>query len=224
MLYIITGTSHGLGYEIAKLLVAGNSVIGISRSLGQASTLDKSNFLWVKADLSDGEGALKEILTEQVIPSINGRDFMIVANAAEFYVGEERPPHDVEERILRVNYLMHKVLIEYLKRFSVRRIFIVNSIAGLRGQLNQDEYCASKHALQGYSRSLIKRAKNSDFDVMIINPGGIRTSLWEKWVNESSDGFIPVENLASLIKFMLLLPGRVFVEQFTILPPEDISL
>ena len=65
-MYIVTGCSSGLGYEISKKLVKrGDSVIGISRNLGKAKSLENiSNFSFISIDLSvlDELDALSNVL------------------------------------------------------------------------------------------------------------------------------------------------------------------
>ena len=53
--YLITGTSSGLGYELAKnLLFKSHNVIGISRNVGKSKNFKNyKNFKFYEADLSD---------------------------------------------------------------------------------------------------------------------------------------------------------------------------
>ncbi len=68
--FLITGTSSGLGYELAKkLLINEQKVIGISRSIGKSKDFKKNkNFKLYKYDLSNIYGIpklVKKITTEK---------------------------------------------------------------------------------------------------------------------------------------------------------------
>ena len=105
---------------------------------------------------------------------------------------------------------------------KLKRIFILNSISGLIGEASQHEYVASKHALMGFTRSLIKESKNSKYDVMCINPGGINTELWDDYPDVDTDTFIEPKELARIIVSLLMIKQRLFIENMIILPPEDV--
>ena len=74
----------------------------------------------------------------------------------------------------------------------------------------------------GYVRSLMKSAKNSKYDVMCINPGGIQTELWSGYDNINSADFLKPETIASICDLLISIPQRCFIESMPILPPSDL--
>ena len=61
--FLITGTSKGLGFELAKnLILKSKKVVGLSRTKGKAAFFNSySNFSYYKCDLSDVSSIYKTI-------------------------------------------------------------------------------------------------------------------------------------------------------------------
>jgi NADP-dependent 3-hydroxy acid dehydrogenase YdfG len=53
----------------------------------------------------------------------------------------------------------------------------VSSIFGLMGFPAQSMYCASKHAVRGYTESLRHELRETDIRVCTVHPGGIKTNI-----------------------------------------------
>lgn len=53
----------------------------------------------------------------------------------------------------------------------------VSSIFGLIGWPAQSMYCASKHAVRGYTESLRHELRDTDIRVCTVHPGGIKTNI-----------------------------------------------
>ena len=192
MIYVITGTSSGLGYNIAERLIKKGQVIGVSRTIGKSLKLKSFGpFTHVVSDLSKlTRNKASNKLIEKLQSIIKNEPFVLVLNAAAFYYSGNRITDSKLNDLFNINVLSSMILVDGLEKLNLKRIFVVNSVSGLIGQSNQHEYCASKHALMGYVRSLIKSAKNSKYDVMCINPGGIQTELWSVYDNiNSSDRY-----------------------------------
>ena len=181
----------------------------------KASVLSNNpSFSYIPFDLSAlNSSDVSSSLTPLLCESLGSNEFTLVFNAAEFYSGSQRLKIDQIGSMFNVNLFSIMQLVDQLKHLNLRRILFINSVSGLVGQDNQHEYSASKHALMGYSRSLMKEAKNAQFDVMTINPGGIATELWSK--NDygvDTSRFMDPSSIASLCIHLLSLPPRVFVE------------
>lgn len=223
MKYIITGTSSGLGYFICKKLLAHGEVAGISRRIKSSSELENYKYHHIKFDLSKSNSTLElPILINKLINFINNDNFMLILNASIFYLGDKRLDNDQCRNMFEVNLFSIMNLVNSLKLPNLRRIFIINSISGLIGQKNQHEYTASKHAVMGFARSLAKEAKNSTYDIITINPGGMKTELWQNFKSVDDRDFLSPEIVADICVSLLLVPERIFIEQMTILPASDL--
>lgn len=224
MKYVITGTSSGLGFELASQLINRNNIIGISRKVGKFDKFSQlKNFNFIPFNLSFIENKIKySNFKKKLINEINSDNFILVINAAQFYSGKIRLSVSKTKDMFNINLFSIMDLINSLRNLNLKRILIVNSISGLIGNPNQHEYVSSKHALMGYTRSLIKEAKNSKFDVMCVNPGGIKTELWDDYSNIDTSSFLEPKELARIIIGLLETKQKLFIENMTILPLADI--
>ncbi len=223
MKYIVTGTSSGLGFEIAKRLVDLGSVIGLSRTIGKASILlEKKNFEWFCIDFSSPFEQISPVIESSLMPVLSSEEYTLVINAAQFYLGESRLTSLETQQLFQTNLFSVMSLVNRMIGPKLKRVLFINSISGLIGQSGQHEYSASKHALKGFSSSLAKQAKDMHFDVMSVNPGGIRTELWDGNAKIATDDFIEPDNLADILVSLLKVKQRIFVDSFVILPPSDV--
>lgn len=222
MRYIITGTSSGLGFALADRLIFYGHVVGISRSLGKAQCLNR-NFTFIRYDLSNsGHNSDYSNLLDSIKTSILDDQFTLVFNAACFYSSSERLSTEPLTKLFNVNLFSAMKLVEDLQMEGLRRILFINSISGMVSQVDQHEYAASKHALMGYARSLSQSAKNSDYDVMSINPGGMDTELWQQYGYVNRSDFLNPEVVADICICLLKIPQRTFIDCMSVLPPSDI--
>ena len=60
-----------------------------------------------------------------------------------------------------------------------RTVIIVSSINGQVGTPLSGAYCASKFGLEGLSDTLRRELLSQDIDVVIVQPGAIKTAIWE---------------------------------------------
>jgi len=60
------------------------------------------------------------------------------------------------------------------------RIIMLSSVAGHLGAPFMAPYVASKHAIEGLSKSLRIELQHYGIDVVMIGPGPVRTPIWEK--------------------------------------------
>ena len=223
MKYIITGTSSGLGFEIAKRLLAFGSVIGLSRTIGKSEVfMSNSNFTWHMVDLSKKFEEISPIIEGQLLSVLAEEEYSLIMNAAQLYVGDLRLSESETQKLFQTNLFSIMSIVNMMIGPKLKRILFINSISGLIGQPNQNEYSASKHALKGFSTSLARQAKNRHYDVMSINPGGINTELWGRNNIDAHEDFIDPGTLADLTVAMLKIQQRIFIDQMVILPPSDV--
>ncbi|KAF2820514.1 NAD(P)-binding protein [Ophiobolus disseminans] len=83
-----------------------------------------------------------------------------------------------------------------------KRVLIISSIAGQNANLNTPIYVASKHAMNGFIRSLSALEARTNIRVNGVAPGVIKTPLWTEhpekmaFIDEVSDAWATPEEVA----------------------------
>jgi NAD(P)-dependent dehydrogenase (short-subunit alcohol dehydrogenase family) len=180
--WLITGTSRGMGVDFAKAaLAAGNAVVAtgrntdaVSKAVGQAE-----NLLVVKLDVTsptDAESAVQAAVERF------GRIDVLVNNAANFYAGyfEELTPEQIEQQLatgLIGPMNVTRAVLPVMRKQRSGNIISISSGAGLMGFEFNSAYCAAKFGLEGWMEALQAEVAPYGINTTIVNPGFFRTAL-----------------------------------------------
>jgi NAD(P)-dependent dehydrogenase (short-subunit alcohol dehydrogenase family) len=173
---LVTGVSSGIGKASARMLAAaGFRVFGASRK--PPAGLD--SVTWVSMDVRDdrsvSEGVarvLKEAGRIDVLLNCAG---IVTAGSAEEMPMQEFTDQ-IDTNLLGTVRTCHAVL-PGMRTRGRGLIINVSSIAGLMGLPFQTGYCASKHAIEGYSEALQMETRHHGVTVAVVNPGDIHTEV-----------------------------------------------
>jgi NAD(P)-dependent dehydrogenase (short-subunit alcohol dehydrogenase family) len=172
---LITGTTRGLGKEIAKHFLYLNwNVIGLARG---ESTINHSNYAHIQVDIKDRKALKAAIDTIDV--NIN----LLVNNSSIFTMKSfDETDDETIENIIDINLkgtiFTTKYALQHMSPGS--RIFFINSVAGLEELEKQSIYCASKHGMTAFAGVLGNELREKKIKVTSIHPGGINTTLWNE--------------------------------------------
>lgn len=185
MNYLITGTSSGIGAQIAiKLTKLGHNVIGIGRREGNLRELEislkneKGNFSYFITDLSL-PGAVSEI-KEHYLSKYETID-CIIANAG--YSRKDSVfdlKYDDYVRQIKVNALS---VIELIYSFlgnleeSKGSIFLIGSFIGERGLPTFAPYAMSKSALHAFAESSYWDFERKGIALTLVIPGFVSSDI-----------------------------------------------
>jgi short-subunit dehydrogenase len=188
---LITGASSGFGLMLANdLHKKGFNVIGTSREPEKY----KVPFKLLRLDIDDDNSilAFKEKLsseTKQLDVLVNNAGFMITGIA-------EETPIDVARKQFETNFWgtvkVTNALLPYFRKQKFGQIITVSSIVGLIGPPNLSYYSASKHAIEGYFKSLRFELNPFNIKVSVVEPVWFKTNLGHNAI--SSTGDIPDYN------------------------------
>lgn len=175
---LITGASSGFGLLIANQLhKSGFNVIGTSRNPEKyAATVP---FKMIALDL-DSEQSITTF-SERLFKETTQLDILI--NNAGFYVSgiAEETPIELGRQQLETNFwgtikVTNSILPHFRKQKS-GKIITVSSIIGLVSFPNTAYYAASKHALEGYFKSLRYELNEFNIEVAMIEPAAFKTNV-----------------------------------------------
>lgn len=175
---LITGASSGFGLLIANQLhKTGFNVIGTSRNPEKYAAAVP--FKMIALDL-DSEQSISTF-SERLFKEITQLDILI--NNAGFYVSgiAEETPIELGRQQLETNFWgTIKVTNEILPHFRKQKfgkIITISSIIGLVSFPNTAYYAASKHALEGYFKSLRYELNEFNIEVAMIEPAAFKTNV-----------------------------------------------
>lgn len=183
----ITGISSGIGRATAvAFLKRGDCVIGTVRD--ENSVIDLKNeypnqLRLVHLDLKNisSISEIHKILNELSIQKID-----ILVNNAGVAIAAPFQFQDFSEvtETITINVLavmrLTQVLIPFLLKSDDGRIINISSVSGENGTPFLASYCASKHAIEGFSESLRRELNIYGMKVILIGPGSIKTPIWDK--------------------------------------------
>jgi len=217
---LITGGSEGLGYETAKILAPGNSVIIIAENKSKLQKVAKE--LGCDFHICDVVDSKKVKETIKKVIDKYGRIDCLINNAGVWCEGElEKNTEAQISKTLEVNVLglilFTKELIPQMKKQREGLIINISSQAGLYAKAERSVYTASKFAVTGFTESLQLELKKHGIRVTGVYPGKLRTQLFEKvGINKDlSDALEPVE-VAKAIEFIVSLPATTVITELDI--------
>jgi len=175
---VVTGASAGIGEATVKRLIEqGYTTYAAARRLDRMANLEKLRAILLPLDLTDDSSivqAAERIRTEQ------GRIDVLVNNAGYgSYGAVEDVPLDEARRQFEVNVFglarLVQLLTPLMRQQQSGKILNVSSIGGKGWEPLGAWYHATKFAVEGFSDCLRMELKPFGIDVIVIEPGGIRT-------------------------------------------------
>ncbi len=184
---LITGASSGIGKETAKLLLKkGHTVYGSARRTEKMKDIEQLGVKLLAMDVT------KDITIVEGIETIikhEGRIDIIVNNAGYGSYGalEDVPMKEAKYQF-EVNVFglarLTQLVLPYMRKQNSGKIINVSSIGGKIGEPHGSWYHATKYAVEGLSDSIRMELKQFGIDVVVIQPGAIKTE-WNKIAREN---------------------------------------
>jgi NAD(P)-dependent dehydrogenase (short-subunit alcohol dehydrogenase family) len=180
---VVTGASTGIGEATATHLKdLGFDVLGGVRKDEDAERLSGKGVQPVKLDLTD-EGSIAAA-REEIEEASGGRLAALVNNAGIAVAAPlEFIPIDRLRQQIEVNLIGQVAVTQALLAFlraTGGRIVNVSSIGGRIALPMMGPYASSKFGLEAVSDSLRRELRHLGVDVVVVEPGGVRTPIWQK--------------------------------------------
>lgn len=214
--YFITGASSGIGKATAiSLLESGGKVVDFSRRRALTDTLQHTNLISFKGDVSSEEDVKKgfETCLEKF-----GKVDVLINNAGIGSLTTDLSETDLEtyENMMNVNmkgvFLCNREALRFMKVNQKGHIVTVISMAGHRTNPNAPIYCASKFGARGLSSGLADQAIKLGIKVTDVNPGPTDSDYWgDRKVPREK--FLKPEDVARVICFVLNQPDDVLIRE-----------
>jgi len=175
---LITGASSGIGKETARLLSQrGYKVYGAARRTDKMKELEQFGVKLLEMDVTDDDSMTAGITS---IIKNEGRIDVLVNNAGYGSYGAlEDVPISEAKYQFEVNIFglarLTQLVLPYMRQQHSGRIINISSIGGRIGEPHGAWYHATKFAVEGLSDSLRMELKEFGIDVVVIQPGAIKT-------------------------------------------------
>lgn len=121
---------------------------------------------------------------------------------------------------LRSMFLVTREVLPAMRAAKQGTIVNVSSLAGRNGFAGGTAYCASKHAVLGFSRALMMEVRKDGVRVITICPGSVDTPLIrnQSTLTPSLEKILHADDIAEAILGTLRLPLRATVSELDIRP------
>ncbi|WP_418513515.1 oxidoreductase [Corallibacter sp.] len=175
---LITGASSGMGKSTAKVLQnQGYKVYGAARRLEQMQDLKDLGIAIISLDLTKDESIVNCVNT---IIAKEGRIDILINNAGYgSYGAVEDVPIAEAKRQFEVNMFglarITQLVLPSMRANNFGRIVNISSVGGKIYTPLGAWYHATKHAVEGWSDCLRLEVKPFGIDVVVVEPGGIKT-------------------------------------------------
>jgi 3-oxoacyl-[acyl-carrier protein] reductase len=225
----VTGATQGIGRATAFALGHAGYRVGVcARTHARVDQLLAD----LKQEGIDAAGAYADVgdpaqaarAAEQIATAI-GEIGVLVNNAGVLIARpfEEMTLEDWDATMttnVRSLFLMTRAVLPAMRRRREGAIVNVASLAGRNGFVGGTAYTASKHAVLGFSRSLMLEVRKDNIRVVAVCPGSVDTSMLrdQPMLRADPSRILRPEDVADTILHALLLPARALVSELDIRP------
>jgi NAD(P)-dependent dehydrogenase (short-subunit alcohol dehydrogenase family) len=220
---VVTGSSTGIGWGIAKVLIKkGFRVFGSVRKQADADRLQSEfgvNFVPLLFDVTDQRAVVEG--AKKVANMLEGQPLFGLVNNAGIAVAGPLLYIDVDEfrhqlevnvtgQLIATQAFAPLLVADATRKSQAGRIVMISSVGGTNASPFVGPYSASKFALEGLSESLRRELLLLGIDVIVVAPGAVATPIWDKadQVDVSRYANTPYAAPLNAIRNYMLANGR----------------
>jgi 3-oxoacyl-[acyl-carrier protein] reductase len=226
---VVTGATEGIGRAIAFQLGGAGAKLAICartepnvRATVQALRDARIDAVGMACDVSDPAGvdAFAAFATNQC-----GAPQVLINNAG---IGRFKPLGELSledwDVTMAVNvrslFLMTRAFVAGMTQAGGGTIVNIASLAGRNGFEGGTAYCASKHAVLGFSKALMLEVRKHNIRVVAVCPGSVATPFMDKQSRErpNRDRTLAAADVAHVVVSSLTLSDRAMVSELDIRP------
>jgi 3-oxoacyl-[acyl-carrier protein] reductase len=226
---LVTGATEGIGRATAFTLGRAGYRVGI---VARTESKVRQVVQHLKEEGIEAAGAAADVgQPDQVTPAVDqltrtlGELQVLVNNAGVLIAKplEELTLEDWDTTMatnVRSLYLMTRAVLPAMRRRRSGTIVNVASLAGRNGFVGGTAYTASKHAVLGFSRSLMLETRKDNIRVITILPGSVATELLrdQPMLKSDPNKILQPEDVADTILHSIRLPERALVSELDLRP------
>jgi 3-oxoacyl-[acyl-carrier protein] reductase len=228
-LVLVTGATEGIGRAIAfelgragaKLAICARTAAAVRATVTELHNAG-IDAIGMPCDVSNAAAVsqLAAYVTEQ-----RGPPQVLVNNAGigRLKLIEELALEDWDETMavnVRSLFLVTRAFLPAMRRAGRGTIVNLASLAGRNGFEGGTAYCASKHAVLGFSKALLAEVRKDNLRVVAICPGSVATPFMDKQtrLHPNRDRVLTADDVAHSVLAALTLADRATVSELDIRP------
>ena len=216
---VVTGASRGIGRAVARALASKWEIVAVARS---APELDE-----LRREIEDAGGDCSTIeldVTDRaaVQHALAGIDADVLVNNAGIGIVKPLLELDAEEwrRMVAVNFdalfYVTRALLPGMVARGRGHIVNIGSLSGRGAFVGGTCYAATKHAVVGFSESLMMEVRDAVVRVSIVMPGSVDTSFSPS--SGDASWKLSASDVASAVLFTLDQPDNSLVSRVELRP------
>lgn len=226
---IVTGASRGIGKAIAlKLAEEGHTLALFGRDEAKLRLVEQevkelqNNASIYTGDVADEEfvnKAVQSVLDEygQIDNLINNAGFMVNKKLAEVTLDELK--RQINTNLYGV-FNFSKAAAKHMTERKSGNIINISSLAGKNGFPGGTTYSATKHAVMGFTKSLMLEIREHNVRVLTINPGSVDTDMLSSnnMAPSKPEKILKPEDIAHVVSSVINVPANANISDVDIRP------
>jgi 3-oxoacyl-[acyl-carrier protein] reductase len=226
---LVTGATEGIGRATAFALGRAGYKVGIC---ARTDAKIRRTVEELKAEGIEAAGAAADVgQPEQVaraVDAVTGTlgEIDVLVNNAGVLIAKPFEELSLDEwdttmsTNVRSLYLVTRAVLPAMRRRRSGSIVNVASLAGRNGFAGGTAYAASKHAVLGFSRSLMLETRKDNIRVIAICPGSVATRMMQDqpMLKPEPQRILQAGDVAATIVHAVGLPDRAMVSELDIRP------
>ncbi|MDB4911007.1 MAG: short-chain dehydrogenase/reductase [Gemmatimonadetes bacterium] len=216
---LVTGASRGIGRATALRLAAAYDIIAVARSANELASLKKEIEIGggvcrtITLDIADEKAVGTALRGLEVDVLVNNAGVATMKPFIELTSAEWHRMVDVNFNSLY--YVTHALIGGMVQR---KRGFVVTigSLAGRNTFVGGTCYAATKHAVNGFSESLMLEVRDANVRVAVVMPGSVATDLTPGSGDQSWK--LTSNQIADSVWYVVTQPDSVLVSRIEIRP------
>jgi 3-oxoacyl-[acyl-carrier protein] reductase len=216
---LVTGASRGIGRAIARRLAGRYEIVAAARSEAELDTL--------AAEIAEAGGRCATVVLDVATPravaeALRDIDVDVLINNAGLGVMKpllELAPEEWHAMVdVNLNALYHvtRAVLPGMVERGQGHVVIIGSIAGRSAFAGGTGYTATKHAVLGFSESLLLEVRDAGVKVSVVMPGSVATEFSPG--GSGADWKLSAEDVAESVAQLLDTPAGVLVHRVEIRP------
>jgi NAD(P)-dependent dehydrogenase (short-subunit alcohol dehydrogenase family) len=180
---LVTGANSGIGLQtVLELARRGYHPIGSVRSEAKAVTVKEAaraagvTVDTVQLDVTDADACREAVAGLELYGLVNNAGYGVTGAVEDIDDEEARA---LLETMVVAPMRLARLVLPGMRERGEGRIVNISSIAGLASAPLAGWYTAAKHGLEALSDALRMEVASSGVRVVLVEPGGFRTGIWE---------------------------------------------